>query len=212
MLANDENSASTNPFASPQTTVTARRWKTGEFLVSNGRIVGGQEIWLPFLCIKCGENVGVDDASAVRESETKPWVHPLWIALAIANFIAFIIVAIFITKKCSVTYSICRDCQAKRRKLWWFLGTTSGTLAGIGVCMVLLQTELLFPLLLFFTAGFMAVLWFATWFHGPLKVYWYSNETFQLSGAGEAFLRRAEMVEAEEPAYTAVLAEDGRKL
>ena len=89
MFTDDNNAQSPNPFASPESMVPTGKWKTGEFLISDGKIVGGKEIWLPFLCIKCGDRVGEHDETAVRKSKNLSWVHPAVTILVLLNMLVF---------------------------------------------------------------------------------------------------------------------------
>ena len=77
--------------------------------------------------------------------------------------------------------------------------------------MIMLEMDAIYPVLAG-VFGFVLVLVFAFLLNGPLTIYWFSSDTFKLRGAGKKFLERAETVEAEEPTYTAVLAEDGRRI
>lgn len=211
MFTDDNNAPTSNPFASPESTAPTGKWKTGEFMISENRIIGGKEIWLPFLCVKCGDKVNESDETAVRKSKNLSWVHPAVTILVFLNMLVFLLVALIVRKKCSVTYSLCRDCRAKRRNLWLTLCLLLVAIVGTIAGMIMLGIDATYPLLVG-VVGFVMVLVFAFLLNGPLTIYWYSSDTFKLRGAGKTFLERADIVEADEPAFAAVLAEDGRTI
>lgn len=209
MLADNDANSSENPFASPSAAVDVRPWKESDFTIAENRILGGKEIWLPFMCVKCGEKLNEHDETALRKTKKLSWVHPAVILLVFLNMLIFLIVALIVKKQCSVTYSLCQNCRAKRQKLWLVLAGVVLSVVGIIAGMIYLGLEPAWPILTS-VFGFIAVLVLAYFLNGPLVIAWYSKETFRLKGAGKTFLERAEFIQPEGDLPAAILAQDGR--
>ncbi len=202
-----------NPFASPESMIQTHRGKSGEYQIVAKRIHGGNVITLPYLCVRCGNRVAKGDELASRVEKKLSWIHPATVLLIFFAWPVFILVALLTRKKCSVSYSLCPICCAKRRRLWFVMGLLA--LIAIGLFVVVVSFERTWPEGSVFSAilgavTFLSLIAVGLRLTGPLTVAWYSNEVFQLKGAGPVFLERAQPDQQEEGYYTAVLAEDGR--
>lgn len=207
MISENPEEDSFNPFASPESMVQSHRGKSGEYQIVGNRIHGGKVMTLPDLCVRCGEKVREGDELATRMEKKLSWIHPATLVLIFFAWPIFILVALLTRKKCSVAYSLCPECSAKRRWYWLAFGLLLASVAGMVVTALLMESP--WPLMgMFVVIIGMAVT--LSKINGPLSVAWYSNEVFQLKGAGPLFLGRAQPDQPQENFYAAVLAEDGR--
>ncbi|RCS50587.1 hypothetical protein DTL42_10800 [Bremerella cremea] len=207
MVSDNPFAEQINPFASPESTVQTRKEKSGEYVIVAKRIHGGKVITLPYLCIRCGEKVSEEKGIAYRMEKKLSWIHPATLLLILVAWPIFLLVALLVRKKCSVTYSICPECKARRRWLWLYFALLLVSVACLIMLAITFETP--WPMLgvLGAVIGLAVVL---SKINSVLLIAWYSKEIFQLKGAGPAFLERAQSVQSQEPYYTAVLAEDGR--
>lgn len=202
-----------NPFASPESMIQTHLGKSGEYRIVAKLIHGGNMITLPYLCVRCGNVVAKGDELASRVEKKLSWIHPATMWLILWAWPVFIVVALLTFKKCSVSYSLCPICCAKRRRLWFVMGLLA--LIAIGLFVVVVSFERTWPEGSMFAAilgavTFLSLIAVGLRLTGPLTVAWYSNEVFQLKGACPIFLERAQADETEDTFFAAVLAEDGR--
>ena len=129
-----------NPFASPAEPAkiqAAVRSNTMEGLWRDGNVlVMHKEAQLPNLCVKSG---AIADEEGIRRR--LQW-HPPWIAFTIlAGLLVYVILALVMTKRATITIPLCADEKQKRRS-WlavnWIIGLgglaiTLGCIGGFAV-------------------------------------------------------------------------------
>lgn len=207
MVSDNPFAEDVNPFASPESTGQIRTEKLGEYVIVDKRIHGGKVITLPYLCIRCGEKVDEENELAYRVEKQLSWIHPATLLLILVAWPIFLLVALLVRKKCSVTYTVCPECKAKRRWLWLYFALLLLSAAGMVLLTLVLENPWPMVGVLGVIIGLAVVL---SKINSVLLIAWYSKEIFQLKGAGPIFLERAKSGQPPEHYYTAVLAEDGR--
>jgi len=105
---------SANPYAPPRAAVEAQPahdyWREGKVVVTRS---GGV---LPARCVRCNE-----PAVEPMKARTFYWHHAAWYLLVLINIFIYVIVALIVRRKASVTLGLCAQ-HWRRRKIFLAIG------------------------------------------------------------------------------------------
>ena len=136
-----------NPYAPPQA-MMGSGGSVGA-CYRQGRLLVVPRADAPFFpcdsCVKCGQ-------PAVTTLRRKlAWHHPAWYLLILVNLLVFVIVAVCVSKKMTLTVGVCEKHRAGRKA--WILASWFCLAAGIAFCFVFGSSDSRDSLYLIFLGG-----------------------------------------------------------
>jgi hypothetical protein len=167
-----------NPFAPPTAALGVGRadgssWRDGKVLVTL------RDAELPPCCVKCGQPV------VEMKRRSFYWHHPALYLIALCALLVYLIVAIIVRRKATVTLGLCAE-HRRRRRMGIAVGWGSA-LAGIALAITggsLESCGLMSAGLLIFLGGIIAGMFMARVLY-PERI---DKDFARLKGCGEAFL------------------------